>query len=866
MMPVSLRLAIRQWLARPVRPILCSLAIAAAVTLVLSVAAGFDSAKESLRIGIGQILGSADIHVRPAGKNYQMYLTDDVLDQVRRQPEVELASGRLDDIQVSLTHGPEHRWFHSVAIQPNLDDKLRPMRFAAGKTLSGKTDEIMIDTTVARLMGLNTGDTATLNGDWDKPRVVRIVGIVEKPQIELIAKPTVYVPMESVTALLNLPPRYRVLDVKLKSGVNAAAYENKLSKMLNPAGKKQTIQVTSEEARQSKLEKSFSAFNAGLAAISTVAVLCAALIIGTTLSVGIQERIRQFGRLRCIGASRIQLIIILLSDAFLLMIMGTAAGIAAGWLLSSQLVKLAPDIFLTFTVERQSLVIAAGVGLLATLLGSLIPAWQMARISPMQAVQNTANQSGRKLIWISAALGIAAIGVQIALWQIPSRDWRIWSYMGIGVPFIFLGYCLIGPMALTIFEKIFAPMLARLFGLRQELLREAWSRTPWRAGAMVAALMIGVTLFTAVHQRSNALTKTLSFPAKFPDLFLYSFGYFPQERVDRMRQQIPEITESTTLSLIQTRTAQKYTPIAGVVDNTQTNFVSIDPASFEHVIDVKFVQGDAQTAWKKLAEGNHILVSREFQTLYGKGVGDTIALRDANGSSVTFTIAGVISSTGMDMARAYFDVGSAVVEASVTSVMGSQADAQKYFNLKGNKIVLVNLNKNIDADTVEKIIRPKLVAMGFESISSVMMKQSISQVIGRVVGALSLIALATLIIASLGVANMVIASTHARRFEFGVLRAIGAGRSQLVRIVLAEITIVALTAGILGSCAGIHYVFMATRIDRTMIGMTTPFAIVFGPLAIGIGITLLLGWMAAIVPAVRAAFSAQRTLLAGGRD
>lgn len=866
MMPVSLRLAIRQWLARPIRPILCSLAIAAAVTLVLCVAAGFDSAKASLRLGIGQILGSADIHVRPVGKNYQMYLNEDVLATVRQQPEVEFASGRLDDVQVSLTHGPEHRWFHTVAIDPDLDPKLRPMRLAAGGPLTGKPDEVLMDTTVAKLMNLSVGDTTTLDGDWNKPSVVRVVGIVEKPQIELIAKPTVYVPIQSVTTQLNLPVRYRVLDLKVRTDVNATEFGKRLSTLLNKDAARKIVEVTSEEARQTKLENSFEAFNVGLAAISAVAMICAALIIGTTLSVGIQERIRQFGRLRCIGASRTQLVIMLVADAFLLMILGTAIGLTAGWLLSSQLVRIAPDIFLTYAVERSSLITATCVGIFATLLGSLIPVWQIARISPMQAVRSGAQTTSHKMIWLSATIGLAALGLQIVLWQIPSRDWRIWMYMGLGVPCIFLGYCLLGPAALTLLERTFSPLLAALFGLRKEMLREAWSRTPWRAGAMVAALMIGVTLFTAVHQRSNSLTQTLSFPAKFPDLFLYSFGYFPQTRVDRMREQTPEVAESTTLSIITVKTATHLAPIAGLVDTTPTNFVSINPTTFSHVIDVKFVQGNPATAWQKLSEGGHILVSREFQTTHNLGLGDTLALRAADGSTATFTIAGVISSTGMDMARAYFDVGSAVVDASIASVMGSQEDAQKYFNLKGNKIVLVNLKPDISADTVDKVLRPRLMGMGFETISSVSMKQAITQMVQRVVSALSLIALATLIIASLGVANMVIASTHARRFEFGVLRAIGAGRGQLVRIVLAEITVVALTAGILGSVAGLHYVFMATRIDHTMIGLTTPFAIVAAPLAVGLGVTLLLGWLAAIVPAIRAALSAQRTLLAGGRE
>jgi len=247
-------------------------------------------------------------------------------------------------------------------------------------------------------------------------------------------------------------------------------------------------------------------------------------------------------------------------------------------------------------------------------------------------------------------------------------------------------------------------------------------------------------------------------------------------------------------------------------------------------------------------------------------VGDTLGFKAADGGTAEFIIAGVVSSTGMDMARTYFDMNNSVNDMALTSVMGSVADGQKYFNAQGSKMILANLKPGVDPAMVEKVIRPRLTALGFESVSSVGMKQDITEMIQRVVGALSLIALSVLIIASFGVANMVIASTHARRFEFGVLRAIGAGRSQLVRMVLGEITIVALAAGILGSCAGLHYVFMASRIDRAMVGLVSPFVIVAGPILMSIGITLLLGWLAAIGPAIKSALSAQQTLLATGRD
>ncbi len=99
-------------------------------------------------------------------------------------------------------------------------------------------------------------------------------------------------------------------------------------------------------------------------------------------------------------------------------------------------------------------------------------------------------------------------------------------------------------------------------------------------------------------------------------------------------------------------------------------------------------------------------------------------------------------------------------------------------------------------------LRQSLAREGFQSASSVELKAGLKSLITRVVDSLSVIAFGALLIASLGVANMVIASVHARRFEFGVLRAIGAARGQLIRLVLAEVTLIGLVAGVLGAARG----------------------------------------------------------------
>src|SRR3954470_22758495 len=133
-MPISIRLAIRQWLARPLRPVLCSLAIAAAVTLIICVGAAMDSLKYSLSNAIGQAMGVAEVHIRPAQQGTDARVSQEMLDKLRARPEVDFAGGRLASLGVINKDG-DHV-FDVMGITEPLDQKLRPKNFGAGHTVS----------------------------------------------------------------------------------------------------------------------------------------------------------------------------------------------------------------------------------------------------------------------------------------------------------------------------------------------------------------------------------------------------------------------------------------------------------------------------------------------------------------------------------------------------------------------------------------------------------------------------------------------------------------------------------------------------------------------------------------------------------
>jgi putative ABC transport system permease protein len=498
------------------------------------------------------------------------------------------------------------------------------------------------------------------------------------------------------------------------------------------------------------------------------------------------------------------------------------------------------------------------------------------RVPPMAAVTAVATQTRPRRVWMAGGMGIVCLAMQATLWLcVPWREARFYLYVVLGIPLVFTGWCLLAPSILLLVESLGAQVLGRLFGVRPTLLRHAWSRTPWRAGAMIAALMIGVTLFTAVRARGASLLASWTSPAKIPDLIVKSFsGGLDEQRIGRLRKEHPEFREIGLFDFFSVRLNTSVFQLGSLLGEGDTNFIAVDPVVFSRMVEMDYVQGDRETAMKQLAEGRHILVSKEFYNVRKLGVGDKLVFRGADGKPVEFTIAGVVASTGVELVKNYFDLRTTFAERAISSVLGTIDDGQKYFKLGTPTLMLANVSTDTMEDGAMVKFQEKLTWEGMQSVSSVELKTALRKIIEQIMNGLSVVGVGALCVASLGVANMVIASIHARRFEFGVLRAIGAGRSQLVRLVLAEVTLVGGVAGILGAGAGLHFAFMATRVDFLLIGFPTNFLATDFPhvllniaelMSLAIGLTTLLAWLASLAPAVRGSLQAQRTLLASGR-
>jgi putative ABC transport system permease protein len=130
----------------------------------------------------------------------------------------------------------------------------------------------------------------------------------------------------------------------------------------------------------------------------------------------------------------------------------------------------------------------------------------------------------------------------------------------------------------------------------------------------------------------------------------------------------------------------------------------------------------------------------------------------------------------------------------------------------------------------------------------------------------SSVALAAMGVASLGVTNTVMASVRSRRWQFGVLRSVGVTRSELLRLVMAEATLLGLIGVALGLTCGLELAINAQRLGALVLGYNPPLRIPWGIVSLGGGLVMAVSLLASVWPAISVARTDPLALLQAGRS
>lgn len=110
-----------------------------------------------------------------------------------------------------------------------------------------------------------------------------------------------------------------------------------------------------------------------------------------------------------------------------------------------------------------------------------------------------------------------------------------------------------------------------------------------------------------------------------------------------------------------------------------------------------------------------------------------------------------------------------------------------------------------------------------------------------------------LFVAAVGIANLMMVSVQIRARQLAVLRAVGALKSQVLRLVLAEAVALALVGSVAGVALGMHEAWTDLRVTDSLGGLRLDYVVPWVKVAIGVAITVFVCLVAGFGPARYAA-------------
>jgi putative ABC transport system permease protein len=912
---VLARLAISNLLVRKVRTALTVGAIAMSCALVVAVTSGYRSMESSALRFMSRYMGSADAFVTPSNQ-LQGLLPENLVDELNQDPAVSQASGRLTTSRPMHRAPGAHRrspppdYIAAGALPPDETNVefigLRRQQDAASESLeleegewfdATNPDAAVLDQVAADRLGLNLGDHFNVPGL--RPLTLNVVGIIHKPAFFAERAPTIYIPLTTLQQFTSQdnPPLVSRITIYLKHGADFDAFAKRWTEKLASLDGNYHLEMRRDAPGQ--LTKNLQIIHIISYFGGSASMLTAMFITFSALSMGVTERHRTLAMLRAIGAVRSQIFRLVVLEALLLCAAGLVAGVLIGMLCINLLDWKYPDAFVSGVFYSYGGIVFAATGsLLTAIAASALPAWTASRLSPVEAmsIQGASSASSRPhlgfagiglfLILIDPFLEFAPLDKIFATLNFPSPDElahnvRFFGHFAVGVAGIMFGFFLLAPALVWTIERLLAPIIATILFIPIRLLRQQLTTGIWRAAGTAAALMVGLATLIAMQVQGHTLIAGWRLPDKFPDIFIYSPDPISWDD-QKSLQTIPGIATGSLMPVAvaapsgNSETALLLTA-AAAGKNGSFLFFGVDPDQAMSLVQLEFRDDNGQPlpesqqapaalrAAAEIKKPRHIIVTEQFRLLHHAKIGDNVQLLTTLHGIQPYTISAIVWSPGADLLVTLFDLDRVVDQQTAASVFGSLNDARNDFGAKGARLFAANLSGDVDKKILLKNLQKSLGERGLRAGDVRQIKYAVETAFYRLLLLISTVAFAAMGVASLGVTNTIMASVRSRRWQFGVLRSIGAGRGQLLRLVVAEAAMLGFVGIAMGLGAGLELAADARKLSGMVTGYMPPMTIPWHIVGQGCLAVLVVAVGASLWPAVGVARAQPLDLLQAGR-
>ena len=765
---------------------------------------------------------------------------DTVLAKVRSLGDVAFAAGSVNSQTVSLVDAKGK--LISASNAPRLGFSLDPktdMRFNPSKLITGSwatgPDQVVIDQATAKKKHLGVGDQIG----------VQVYGPVRHFRIAGIAKYSGNVSLGGVTfAIFDQPTAQRLfrklgqldaIQVQSKAGVSSTRLASEIKPLLPETA---TVRSPQAQVKQDKKDLGFlSVLKYALLAFAGIAVFVGAFVIANTLGITIAQRMREFATLRTIGASRRQVLWSVLLEALIIGLVGSVVGLFLGLLLAKGLNRLFVAIGInlpqgTTVFATRTIVVSLLVGTLITVFASLRPARRATRVPPIAAVREGSVLPPSRFARYGPTTSVVVLLVAIALVSLGSLASGIATgprllAIGLGVLLLFFGVSMNASKVVRPLSNILGWPAREIGGAPGILARDNASRNPARTASTASALMIGLALVTFVALFAQGLR------APFEDavnkLFIGDYA----------------ITSSGSFAPISAGAGKALKGKPGVIVESPIRAGSAKFLGSAH--DISAVDANVPKVvgldWKL---GNNSVPARlgqsgfftdsDYAKKHHFHLGSPLRIEFPSGQTASVRLLGTY-----EKPKGGTPFGEVIL---------STALFDKNIPRPQDQMVLINMTGGVnDANTTTL----KRDASGFADAkvqTRDQFKKNQEKPINQLLNLLYVLLALSVIVSLLGIVNTLVLTVYERTREIGMLRAVGMTRRQVRMMIRYESIVTALMGAALGMVVGI---FLALLVTHALSSQGIVFAVPYLQLVYFVVAAIVVGLLAAILPARRAA-------------
>ncbi|HEX9818718.1 MAG TPA: FtsX-like permease family protein [Methylomirabilota bacterium] len=831
------RLAVRQLSSHPWQLGLAILGIALGVAVAVSIDLANSSALRAFRLSTEAVSGRATHQIvgGPSG------LPEEVYRRLRLELGVRRAAPIVEgDVAVA---GHAGRTLHVLGIDPFADADFRPYLdgqdrgeargrdlLARASDLVGRGGTALIAASTARDLGLAIGRELAVDVAGAR-RTLTIVGLLQPADAGSARALEDLLVTDIATAqeLFGVAGHLTRIDLMAEDDTLLARIGQAL-----PAG----ADLVGAGAQAGATARMILAFQWNLTALSLLALVVGMFLIYQTMTFSVVQRRPLIGSLRALGVTRGEVFALVMSEALVIGVVGTLAGIALGFGMAQGLLRLVTrtinDLYFVLAVrdvalDLPALAKSALLGIGVTALAALAPALEATAAPPRIVMSRASLESGarrgtRRAGW----LGLGALAAGGAVLAVPGGI--ALGFAGLFV--VVVGCALMTPAAAVMLLRPIHGVAGAAFGLLGRLATRgivaALSRTSVAMAALTIAVAAAIGVGVMIASFREAVTSWLEGTLR-ADVYVSApslVGGRPDTTLD----------PALVAHLAATPGVARASTSRGVVVQSargpvQVVALAVDPARPPRW---RFREGSADGVW----DGDAVIVSEPYANRHGTGAGAPVRLRTDRGQQ-DFRVAGV-----------FYDYGS-----SAGVVVMSRRTYDRAWDDRRISGLALEAAPGVDVDALVAAVReragggPRLVVRSNRAL-----REASLEIFDRTFAITGVLRTLSVAVAFVGMLAALMALQLERTREIGVLRTLGLTPRQVWGLVTAQTGIIGLLSGVLAVPSGLLLAaVLVFVINRRSFGWTMSLDPSPSILLQGVALAVLAALLAGLYPAWRMA-------------